>query len=70
MPKELKKQLTEIAKRNLLVDETLERRWSDDLDFHDCAVWCIEQALEEAYELGLKEGTKLQKAKETTKCQK
>jgi len=32
--------------------ETLEARKSDDLDFHDLAVWSIEKALKVAYEAG------------------
>ena len=51
---ELKDQLTEIAIRHNLVEETLESRGSDDMDFRDCAVWSIEAALKEAYELGRK----------------
>ena len=46
--------LTAIAADNHLLDDagTLRTRKSDSLDFHDCAVWCIKQALEQAYELG------------------
>lgn len=43
--------LTEIAKEELLV-ETLENRWSDNLDFYDLSVWGIKRALERAYEAG------------------
>ncbi len=43
--------LTEIAKEELLV-ETLENRWSDNLDFYDVSVWGIKRALERAYEAG------------------
>lgn len=43
--------LTEIAKEELLV-ETLEKRWSDNLDFYDVSVWGIKRALERAYEAG------------------
>lgn len=43
--------LTEIAKEELLV-ETLEKRWSDSLDFYDVSVWGIKRALERAYEAG------------------
>lgn len=45
--------LTEIAKEELLV-ETLEKRWSDNLDFYDVSVWGIKRALERAYEAGQK----------------
>lgn len=41
----------EIARRDLLI-ETLERRWSDSLDFHDVGVWNVKAALEAAYEAG------------------
>ena len=34
--------------------DTLETRRSDSLDFHDVAVWSIKEALEAAYEAGLK----------------
>lgn len=45
--------LTEIAKEELLV-ETLEKRWSDNLDFYDVSVRGIKRALERAYEAGQK----------------
>lgn len=44
--------LTLIAQRHLLVDETLETRKSDSLDFHNCSVWGIRNALEEAFREG------------------
>lgn len=43
--------LTEIAQEELQV-ETLEQRWSDNLDFYDVSVWGIKRALERAYEAG------------------
>ena len=43
--------LTKIAQEELDV-ETLERRWSDNLDFYDVSVWGIKRALESAYEAG------------------
>jgi hypothetical protein len=43
--------LAEIAKRHLAID-TLDCRRSDRLDFHDLAVWSIEQALEAAFQAG------------------
>jgi hypothetical protein len=45
--------LFEIAKKHLNL-ETLETRNSDSLDFHDVAVWSLKEALQEAYEAGLK----------------
>lgn len=45
--------LTEIAQEELQV-ETLEQRWSDNLDFYDVSVWGIKRALERAYEAGQK----------------
>ena len=58
MPKATRQQidqlLTEIAKKHLNL-ETLETRNSDSLDFHDVAVWAIKDALQEAYEAGLRD---------------
>lgn len=42
---------TDIARRHLQID-TLETRKSDSLDFHDCSVWGIKSALQEAFEAG------------------
>lgn len=50
-PEKLNALLTEIAKEELFV-ETLEKRWSDNLDFYDVSVWGIKRALERAYEAG------------------
>ena len=36
--------------------ETLERRWSDELYFHEYAVWILQAALEAAYAAGLADG--------------
>ena len=47
--------ITRIAKERLHI-ESLEKRWSDSLDFYDCAVWNIKEALEEAYKAGLEAG--------------
>lgn len=60
MTPDLQTKLTKIAADNLLLDDdaTLETRKSDSLDFHDCAVWCIKDALKAAYELGLKDSGK------------
>ncbi len=52
-PEKLNALLTEIAKEELFV-ETLEKRWSDNLDFYDVSVWGIKRALERAYEAGQK----------------
>lgn len=52
--KELNK-LVEIAKKYLLIPQDrkdLKAMNSDSLDFMDCAVWCLEAALKEAYEMG------------------
>ena len=38
--------------RETLYFETLERRWSDSLDFRECATWQIKEALEAAYRAG------------------
>jgi hypothetical protein len=45
--------VNEIAQRILHID-TLQTRKSDSLDFHDCAVWNIKEALEAAFEAGRK----------------
>ncbi|HZU37070.1 MAG TPA: hypothetical protein VFA18_14210 [Gemmataceae bacterium] len=44
--------LAEIAKKHLSID-VLDSRQSDRLDFHDLAVWSIEQALAAAFQAGL-----------------
>jgi hypothetical protein len=41
----------QIAKQHLMID-TLKTQKSDRLDFHDCTVWGIKEALEAAYEAG------------------
>ncbi len=43
--------LIKIAQEHLNI-ETLEKRWSDNLDFYDVSVWGIKRALERAYEAG------------------
>ena len=54
----LDKKLYEIAKKNVTgISENADRKdlkqmWSDDWDFFDIAVWELESALKEAYELG------------------
>ena len=49
----MNKKLEKIAKEVLFL-ETLETRNSDHLDFSDLAVWCIKDALEQAYKAGQK----------------
>ena len=44
-----------IAKKHLGI-ETLEQRFSDSLDFHDCGVLSIKAALETAFKLGVEAG--------------
>ena len=44
-------EIAELAQRILKI-ETLETRNSDALDFHELAVWTIQQALDAAYEAG------------------
>jgi hypothetical protein len=50
--------LTQIAQSKLGI-ETLETRKSDGLDFHDVAVWCLRDALEAAFNAGVKQGRKM-----------
>lgn len=51
--------LTGIAQKNLPGVETLETRNSDDLDFHDVAVWAIKAALQDAFIAGMTCGVEL-----------
>ena len=46
--------IEEIARHHLFI-QTLERRNSDELDFHDLSVWGVKAALQAAYEAGKKE---------------
>jgi len=54
--KQLNKLITQIAQQHLPI-ETLETRHSDELDFHDIAVWQIESALRAAFEAGRKDAS-------------
>ena len=56
--------LTLIAHKHLGI-ETLETRNSDRLDFYDCAVWCIRDALEAAFKAGVELGASRPKATES-----
>ncbi len=47
-------QLIERIAKDILDIPTLKTRKSDSLDFHDCAVWQIKRALENAYKAGRK----------------
>jgi hypothetical protein len=49
--------LTRIARTKLHI-ETLETRCSDRLDFHNVAIWSLREALEAAYNAGIKQGCK------------
>ena len=44
--------IEKIAKEHLYV-EPLQTRNSDSLDFYDCAIWKIREALEAAYQAGI-----------------
>ena len=48
----LQKILTGIAQKNLQIN-TLETQNSDSLDFHEVAVWQIQEALREAFLTGM-----------------
>lgn len=50
--------LEKIAKDNIGL-ETLETRRSDDLDFHDVAVWSIKKALQDAFIAGMTVGNSI-----------
>lgn len=56
--------LTLIAQKHLGV-ETLERRYSDRLDFYDTGVWSIREALEAAFKAGAELGAAMPKATES-----
>jgi hypothetical protein len=47
--------ITKIANDVLNID-SLETQNSDDLDFHNVAVWEVKQALEKAFALGIERG--------------
>jgi len=51
LPAPDRKKIVEIAKTSLGL-ETLDKRNSDSLDFHDLSVWRIEAALEAAFRAG------------------
>lgn len=44
--------LETIAVKNLPSVETLKTQNSDSLDFHDISVWCLKNALSEAFKAG------------------
>lgn len=57
----MRKSLYKIAEKNLLAVEErgdLKTRYNDSEDFLDVAVWTLQKMLEEAYELGKKQGEK------------
>jgi hypothetical protein len=58
-----KRMAAQIA-RNVLGIKTLERQNNDAADFHDTAVWLLEQALIQAYEIGFNDGELLAQAAE------
>jgi len=58
--------ILEIATRHFFV-ETLDTRNSDQLDFHDVAVWAMRAALEDAYEAGRIAGAKAMLATATSR---
>ena len=58
--------ILEIATRHFFV-ETLETRNSDQLDFHDVAVWAIRAAIEDAFEAGRIAGAKAMLAAATSR---
>jgi hypothetical protein len=66
MSQSKKQVFASIAKQTLFID-TLETRNSDGLDFHDTSVWGIQQALEQAYQAGFKQGKRQRKQTGATK---
>lgn len=55
MTKDLQKKLEKIVQERYPRIETLDRRYSDRLDFHELSVWDLLAFLEKAYELGREE---------------
>ena len=53
----MEKTVTKIAVDRLEI-ETLERRNSDSLDFHDVSVWALKEMLEKAYKAGMEAAQK------------
>jgi hypothetical protein len=53
----MEKAITKIAVDRLEI-ETLERRGSDSLDFHDVSVWALKEMLEKAYKAGMEAAQK------------
>ena len=51
--------ITGIAQKNFTNVQTLKTRNSDELDFHDVAVWEIKAALEDAFIAGMTTGMTL-----------
>lgn len=56
-----KEQLLQKIAEECLRLETLETRNTDSLDFHECSVWSIKEALEMAYQAGLEAAKKAEK---------
>jgi hypothetical protein len=55
MTKDLQKKLEKIVQERYEQIETLDRRYSDELDFHELSVLGLLELLEKAYELGHEE---------------
>ena len=47
----IESELTKIAEKRCRIP-TLERRYSDELDFHEVSVWALKDMLLDAYRLG------------------
>ncbi|WOG29876.1 DUF6900 domain-containing protein [Endozoicomonas sp. 8E] len=56
MNKKTEQALETIAQKTLLIDTLKTRNTSE--DFEEVAVWQVKKALEQAYQLGLKQGQK------------
>ncbi|WP_422472656.1 DUF6900 domain-containing protein [Endozoicomonas sp. ALB032] len=56
MNKKTEQALENIAQKTLLIDTLKTRNTSE--DFEEVAVWQVKKALEQAYQLGLKQGQK------------
>lgn len=51
--------LLRIARKHQLVKVSLETQHSGDVDFKECAVWCVREALIEAYMAGAEAALRL-----------
>ena len=61
--KSYKDAIVKIIAKDVLCFDTLETRYSDQLDFKECSVWDIKEALNRAYKYGMLSGMQEQNEK-------